>query len=87
MSNRWRRQVKQNIVAYLGGKCSECGYSKSITALQTHHIDPSTKKFSLSGAHCRKWEVLQAELDKCVLLCANCHAEIEYGTIGPSFNG
>lgn len=44
--------------------------------LSFHHRDPSEKKFIISGNHCRKWEIVREELDKCDLLCANCHMEL-----------
>lgn len=63
-------------VAYKGGCCIDCGYSKSVAAMDFHHLDPLAKDFSVSdkGA-CRSWEKIKAELDKCVLLSRNCHAE------------
>jgi hypothetical protein len=73
--NLRRFALKQKCVAYKGGKCENCGYNKSNRALTFHHLDPSEKEFSIGGKHCRKWEVIRKELDKCKLLCANCHAE------------
>lgn len=70
---RWNR--KKMAIEYKGGKCCRCGYDKCEQALNFHHIDPATKTFSLSSNHCRSWESVKKELDKCVLLCANCHAE------------
>jgi hypothetical protein len=65
------------MIVYLGGRCSECGYDRSEAALQFHHLDPETKApFPLNSSHNRRWEAVRAELDKCVLLCANCHAEL-----------
>lgn len=75
-----RRAVKQQLVAEVGGACSLCGYRRWIGALQFHHLDPSRKKFSLSyNGHSRSLARSRAEARKCVLLCANCHAEIEGG--------
>lgn len=74
--SRRRRKIKEMAVAYKGGKCERCGYSKSINALSFHHRDPTQKEFNLAkGGHTRSWERVKLELDKCVLLCANCHAE------------
>lgn len=70
-----RFQVKNRAIAYKGGKCEVCGYNKCVRALVFHHKDVSQKDFSLGGNHCRKWKNIQAELDKCSLLCSNCHAE------------
>ena len=72
---RKRRSSKKDAVDYLGGKCWVCGYSKSMRALVFHHKDPNEKKFSIGGSQEIRWEKLVKELDKCVLLCANCHAE------------
>jgi len=64
------------MVAYLGGKCSVSGYDKCIAALDFHHVQPADKgDFILSQSHCRSWDSVKAELDKCVLLCRNGHAE------------
>ena len=75
----FRQRTKEKAVNYLGGKCKICGYSKCIRALSFHHLDKSTKEFAIS-ANCNKaWDKVQTELDKCVLLCANCHMEVEAG--------
>lgn len=77
---RRRQKVKQKAVEYLGGKCQRCEYDTCIEALEFHHRDPSTKEFGISsGGHTRSWERVQKELDKCDLLCANCHREVEAG--------
>lgn len=81
MTNRRRFRQKQKAVIYLGGKCKLCGYNKSVNALQFHHRDRSTKKFPISGNHARAWDKIVKELDKCDLLCANCHSEVEYGIV------
>jgi hypothetical protein len=74
--NRRRFEVKKRAVEYKGGKCQRCDYSKSMRALEFHHRDPSQKDFRISGNHAYRWEKLQIELDKCELVCSNCHAEI-----------
>lgn len=71
-----RRKIKARAVEYKGGKCEACGYSKCIAALEFHHQDPTQKDLQVSGAgNYRKWEVIRPEVDKCLLLCANCHRE------------
>lgn len=70
----WHRKAKLKAVEYKGGGCELCGYKKSIRALCFHHIDPTQKDFGISTGF-RKWESLRLELDKCQLLCMNCHAE------------
>ena len=64
-------------VAYKGGKCNRCGYNRCIEALEFHHENPSQKDFNISSkGYTRSWERVQKELDKCVMLCANCHREL-----------
>jgi transposase len=76
----WRRRAKARLVEEAGGRCVACGYDASLAALQFHHLDPSTKKFGLSmRGVTRSMEKLREEAAKCVLLCANCHAEVEAG--------
>ncbi len=72
-----RRELKKDAVEYLGGKCKICGYNNYIGALEFHHIDPSQKDFSIStSGNTRAWVKIKKELDKCILLCANCHREV-----------
>ena len=72
-----RNIVKQKAVEYKGGKCSKCDYSKCIAALEFHHLEPEHKDFSISkDGSTRSWERVKAEIDKCILVCANCHREI-----------
>jgi len=71
--NDRRFKLRVKIIDYLGGKCSICGYKNCYGALDAHHIDPSTKEFNISGAHSRSWKRIIEELDKCILVCANCH--------------
>lgn len=74
-----RIALKQRMVDYKGGKCQLCGYAQCLAALHFHHLDPQTKLFHFAGSHLRRWEALQKELDKCILLCSNCHKEVENG--------
>jgi len=77
---RKRRKVKQQLVEEAGGACVLCGYSRWRGALQFHHLEPAGKKFHLSHhGHSRSIARSRAEAEKCVLLCANCHAEVEGG--------
>lgn len=76
-STNFRRfRIKQRMINYKGGKCSICNYSKCMGALEFHHLEPTKKEFDFGGAHCRKWSSLQEELDKCILVCSNCHREL-----------
>jgi AraC-like DNA-binding protein len=75
-----RRKIKQTLVAEAGGACASCGYSRCLAALQFHHVDPGNKRFHLSmQGVSRSLARARAEAAKCVLLCANCHAEVEHG--------
>ena len=74
-ADRWKNN-KQKAVEYKGGKCQKCGYDKCISALEFHHLDPTQKDNNFGNMKLRKWETIQEELDKCVLLCANCHREV-----------
>lgn len=75
-----RRRVKAMLLEEAGGACVACGYAKSSAALHFHHLDPSTKSFSIAGGGVsRSLARARAEAAKCVLLCANCHAEVETG--------
>lgn len=78
-----RRRMKEILVAEAGGACELCGYDRCAGALQFHHRDPAQKQFQLgSGGLTRSLERLREEAEKCVLLCANCHAEVEAGLAG-----
>lgn len=76
----WRIRVKIRAVEYKGGKCEVCGYDKCLRALAFHHRDPSKKDFALSRITI-SWARMKKELDKCSLVCANCHSEIHDGLI------
>jgi hypothetical protein len=72
--------VKDALVAEAGGSCVLCGYSRCLAALEFHHLDPAAKRFSLAGRGVtRSLARAREEARKCVLLCANCHAEVEAG--------
>jgi hypothetical protein len=79
----WRKRRKQEFVDYLGGECKVCGYDRCIEALEFHHVDPDTKSCSITSAlaHPKKHGVIKEEVDKCVLLCGNCHQEYHAGMI------
>jgi 5-methylcytosine-specific restriction endonuclease McrA len=75
-----RRKLRDMAIGYGGGRCFICGYNRSKRALVFHHLDPKRKDFGLSmRGLTRSWEKMRAELDKCVLLCANCHSEVHDG--------
>ena len=75
-----RDKVKVLAVAYKGGKCQCCEYNTFIGALEFHHTDPNEKDFGISAkGYTRAWSKITPELDKCVLVCSNCHREIHAG--------
>lgn len=72
-----RLELKTKAVEYKGGKCEKCGYSKCIQALDFHHKNPTHKDFSISQTRLYyAWDKIKKELDKCLLVCSNCHREI-----------
>ena len=78
-TNQKRRGLKRKleVINSLGGCCSRCGYKKNISALEFHHLDPNEKEFQVDLRHFSNsnLEKLKQELNKCILLCANCHRE------------
>ena len=77
---RRRKKLREMAREYKGGKCCVCGYNKSQRALSFHHVNPKEKEFDLSSRGLtRSWERIKKEIEKCVLLCANCHMEIHDG--------
>lgn len=77
-----RIKIKKECVEYKGGKCIVCGYDKCDRALDFHHLNPEEKDFTIASNNTKfRLEQLKPELDKCVLLCRNCHAELHAGLI------
>jgi len=74
-----RHSRKLILIEYKGGKCEICQYSKNRACLHFHHKDPSEKEFNISNKTDRRSiENLKREVDKCLLLCANCHSELHH---------
>lgn len=72
----YKRNVKLQLIEYKGGKCEKCSYNKKCaSAYDFHHKDPTQKDFSLGQRSCC-FETAKKEVDKCMLLCCRCHAEI-----------
>ena len=65
--------IKRLCVEYKGGKCIRCGYNEFQSGLQFHHLDPRQKEFNIATKKSLSFDALKSELDKCILLCANCH--------------
>jgi len=79
------QKLKTQMVEYKGGCCVICGYKKYMGALEFHHINPNEKDFNLS--HMKKYafdDKIKNELDKCILVCSNCHREIHGKIVVPS---
>ena len=72
---RWR-QRKLDAVEYKGEKCERCGYDKYPDVLEFHHLNPIEKEASWNKMRLWNWKKITAELDKCSILCANCHREV-----------
>jgi len=70
--------VKAILVQEAGGRCCICGYDRNMRALHFHHLEPQLKRHSINAKGVAlALEKLRAEARKCVLLCSNCHAEVE----------
>jgi hypothetical protein len=75
-SKQKRMEFKKWCVDYKGGKCVMCGYDKCLNVLEFHHRNPTQKDYIISSAWKKNRNVVKLELDKCDLVCANCHGEI-----------
>jgi len=74
---RWKNK-KLKAIEYKGGKCSSCGYNKCPDVLEFHHRDPKQKEFDWKKLRQMSWDKVTNELDKCDILCSNCHRERHY---------
>ena len=68
-----RHKRKDMCIEYKGGKCNDCNGVFHRAVYDFHHLDPTQKDFRVSSIIRNVWETVTKELDKCVLLCANCH--------------
>jgi hypothetical protein len=78
-SNKQRRErIKRELLQRRGGKCQECGYAKSVSALCFHHRNPKEKAINISGVRLTRIskKQLEIEADKCDVYCLNCHSEL-----------
>lgn len=74
-----QKKFKQQCIDYKGGKCQKCNYNKCFAALEFHHLDPTKKDFTIGHLKNHSFKnSIKEELDKCILVCANCHREIHY---------
>ena len=76
-----QKELKLKCIEYKGGKCCLCGYNRYAGSLEFHHIEPSKKDFGISDGRCYDFEKVKGELDKCILVCRNCHGEIHGGFV------
>ena len=75
-----RKIIKRWSLDYKGHKCECCGYDKCTEALEFHHINSKEKDFNISDRNIKlDWEEIKKELDKCIVVCSNCHREIHSG--------
>ena len=72
-----QRRKKMHAVEAFGGECQLCGYSKCLNALEFHHTEGKLESPSYVIMRWA-WERAKQELDKCILVCANCHRELHY---------
>lgn len=82
----WRKRLKTYLIKKFGGKCQICGYSKCSDAFEFHHLDSSSKKFSIGNSNPKhmSWDEVVEEAEKCIMVCANCHREIHFGLVNPN---
>jgi 5-methylcytosine-specific restriction endonuclease McrA len=78
---RRQQKVKRTLVAEAGGCCVVCGYDRCIVNLHFHHLNPAEKSFAMSAATGKSLAAYRAEAEKCILVCANCHGELEAGLV------
>ncbi len=72
-----RKKVRQMAIDYKGGKCEICGYRRCPEALEFHHPEETGKDFGISNkGYTRSWRRILKEIEKCHLLCVNCHREV-----------
>ena len=76
VSKKARKEKREKMFEYAGSKCKVCNYDRCIDALEFHHLDPKEKEFGIAQMGNRSISVILKEIDKCILVCANCHREI-----------
>jgi len=81
------RKVKIKMVLYKGGECERCHLklnNSHYSVFDFHHLDPTTKDPNFDRIKFQKWETIKNEIDKCELLCSNCH-RITHAELSLSF--
>ena len=69
---RWKK-MKLDAIEAKGGKCLDCQGTFHYSIYDFHHLDKEAKEFGWSRLIMQSAKVRANELDKCVLLCSNCH--------------
>lgn len=75
---RWLERIEKIDALKLERGCAHCGYQEHPAALVFHHRDPSEKEYPVAQLVSRAWDVVEAEIAKCDVLCSNCHAIHHY---------
>ena len=78
---RRKRRVRRALIEAAGGRCAICGYDRCASNLHFHHVDPTRKRLELGSHEGKSLATFLNELQECILLCANCHGEVEAGMI------
>jgi hypothetical protein len=76
---RRKQWIRRVLVVEGGDRCQSCGYRRLQANLHFHHLDPGSKQFELTTGNGKSLARFREEARKCVLVCANCHGEIEAG--------
>jgi len=84
--------MRRTLIGEAGGACAICGYDRCIVSLSFHHVDATTKLFPMTMSSGKSLAAYRDEARKCVLLCSNCHGEVEAGLVpspaaGAKFEG
>jgi hypothetical protein len=78
---RRHQALRRTLIAEAGGACALCGYDRCVVSLHFHHVDPGTKQFEMTVSTGKSIATYREEARKCVLLCSNCHGEVEAGLV------
>lgn len=73
--------MRRVLIEEAGGACAVCGYNRCIISLSFHHVDATTKLFPMTMSSGKSLAAYRDEARKCVLLCSNCHGEVEAGLV------
>ena len=83
INSKIKKKIKKNkkdIIEYKGGCCEICKIKSEYSKIyELHHKDPSIKEFQISNKRRILFNKCKKEIDKCHLLCSNCHREVHGG--------